>query len=153
MKRIIALLLALTMIFALCGCASKETTDTKNKNEYDIVVVDCAIAWETPDFVFIKPRVHNCTDMDAAYLAVNCALIGEGGRTIRVSKCDTGGVAAGANEWVSGTIQISKDELSKLVELQFSGGGFDIRKDDGKLYRQTVTFAEVSFSKGYVFGD
>ena len=182
MKRAMALLLVLVLAFALCGCGKKaeatiiETSTVKvgddeytsvhvstpdanagaasasGGKQYDVIVEDCALAWESGNYVHIKPKVHNCTDRDAAYLLVNCQLVDKDGRTIRVTGCDTGGVAAGANEWVSGTIQISKDEASKTAEFVFSGGGFDISKD-GKCYRQTVSFAETSFTKEYVLGE
>ncbi|MBQ7895827.1 MAG: hypothetical protein IJ364_04645 [Oscillospiraceae bacterium] len=122
------------------------------ENQHDIVVEDCTIAWEGKGYIAIKPKVHNCTDMDAAYLNLNCELIDKDGRTMRVASCDTGGIAAGANEWVSGIIQINNDEISELAELKFSGGAFDI-SIDGKCFRQTVTFAETSFTKEHVFGE
>ena len=42
--------------------------------------------------------------------------------------------------------------ISELAELKFCGGGFDISVD-GKNFRQTVKFAETSFTKEYVFGE
>lgn len=170
MKRIIVLLLVFMMVFSLCACGGKdkpetaaevETTDSMASEEtaaeaeepqYDVVVEDCAVAWEGKGYIAIKPKVHNCTDMDAAFLLLNCELIGKDGRTIRVAGCDTGGVAAGANEWVSGTMQIKNEEIEELAELKFSGGNFDISVD-GSCYRQTVTFAETSFTKEHVFGE
>lgn len=156
MKRLTAMLLALVMVFALCGCGSSSNSESKAKEEpeekFDVIVEDCAKAWDGKGYVAIKPRVHNCTEMDAAYLKVNCELIDTDGKTIRVTSCNTGGVAAGADEWVSGIIQLSNDEISKLAELKFSGGAFDISKD-GMCYRQTVRFAETTFTKEYVFGE
>lgn len=157
MKKIIVLLLALTMVFVLCACGGeKEAIENKSaveaEKQYDVVVEDCAVAWEGNGYIAIKPKVHNCTDMDAAFLLVNCELIDKDGRTMRVTGCDTGGVAAGANEWVGGIIQIKNDEISELAELRFSGGNFDISKD-GSCYRQTVSFAETSFTKEHVFGE
>ena len=156
MKKIITLLLALTMVFVLCACGGEEPTNEKvvdeSEKQYDVVVEDCTVAWEGNGYIAIKPKVHNCTDMDAAFLLVNCELIDKDGRTMRVAGCDTGGVAAGANEWVGGIIQIKNDEISELAELKFSGGKFDISKD-GSCYRQTVSFAETSFTREHVFGE
>lgn len=120
------------------------------ENQHDIVVEDCPIA-EGNGYIKIKAKVHNCTDMDAAFMLVNCELIDKEGRTMRVAGC-AGGVAAGAKEWVSCIIQINNDEISELAELKFSGGAFDISKDSS-YYRQTVSFAETSFTKEHVFGE
>ena len=133
--------------------ADSEIVEEENsKNQYDIVVEDCAVAWDGKGYVAIKPKVHNYTDMDAQFLGLNCELINKDGRTMRVTLCDTGGIAAGANEWVSGTMQIKDDEISALAEIKFSGGGFDVLKD-GMCLRQTVRFAETSFTKEHVFGE
>ena len=42
MKRIIAVLLALTMVFALCGCGSKELTDAEKEKIYEEVAKEKA---------------------------------------------------------------------------------------------------------------
>ena len=169
MKRISALILVLSIMFALCGCGSRALTDAEkeaiyeeikqqkevasaSEQEYDIIVEDCAFAWEASNYIAIKPRVHNCTENDASYLSLNCELIDKAGKTIRVTTCDTGGLAAGANEWVGGIIEIPKDEIDDLAEIKFSGGNFDISKD-GHNFRQVVRFAETSFSKEYVIGE
>ena len=114
MRKAISLLLVLCTVLALCGCGSRALTDAEkeaiyeeikqqkevasaSEQEYDIIVEDCAFAWETSNYIAIKPRVHNCTENDASYLSLNCELIDKAGKTIRVTTCDTGGLAAGAN--------------------------------------------------------
>lgn len=150
MKKVISLLLALSMVFALCACGN--STKAPIRKDYDVEVNDCALAYRSKGYVSIKPHVHNKTDMDARYLYLNCELIDKNGKTIRVAGCDTGGLVAGANEWVAGVIQISDEDLKDLAELKFSGGAFDISKNN-ICYRQSVSFAETTFTREYVFGE
>ena len=151
MKKMLALLLALSIIFALCACGSKETGgNTAAKNQEDRVAIEeIELSSWASGSAFITIKIRNLSTEKTSMLVYFNALDANGDILCKV-EASVEDLDAGQAET---TAPYKVDcAYTDIAAIDFTNYRFEDRvyRSDGHSYDPTVTF-EADFIADYIF--
>lgn len=158
MRKALSLLLALSMVFALCACGSSASENTSEKQDDftvegsaesestsakqdDFTVEDFEIEKYVFDRMYFKVKVRNNTDTDVADFSMDYQLLDENGDSV----CDDGfgahNIFAGQACWL-GSYYIEDKDYKNAVTIRFVSYHTDKSKQN-VLFNQKAEFSLV----------
>ena len=150
MKKIVALLLALSMLFALCACSNKSQTES-NKDKVTIsveeqkaedaliAVEDCKIHFTQDGRFCLHAKVRNICDEDIGMIKVNYQLLDKNGDSLRNWHMTLDNIMVGQAMW-SGHFTIGEVAFEDLGGIAFVNAS-PTNSTDIMPIKEKVTFA------------
>lgn len=119
MKKVISMLLALYMMFALCACGGHETADKEQEIKPDsFTVEDFEIEKFANGRMFFNVKVRNNTDADAADFSMDYQLLDENGDSVFDSGFIAHNIFAGQSCWL-GSYSIKDEDYKSAKTIRF----------------------------------
>lgn len=158
MRKAISLLLALSMVLALCACGSSASENTLEKQDNftvegstesestsakqdDFTVEDFEIEKYAFERMYFKVKVRNNTDTDAADFSMDYQLLDENGDSVYDSGFISHNIFAGQACWL-GSYGIEDEDYKNAVTIRFVSYYTDKSKKD-VLFNQKAEFSLV----------